>query len=116
MPSILVSALVFGGSGFLIASLILFGLHHAGDDWHPLAVSSGLAAFGVSLVLWRFLCTPARLISPSRGAQVGALTGLLAHPVAWYLAILWMFMTGARSSLGDRPCGGPLRKFRLFTL
>ena len=33
---------------------------------------------------------------------MGILTGGLAHPVAWYLAIVWSYASGARSSLGDR--------------
>ncbi|HTX37124.1 MAG TPA: hypothetical protein VME43_18975 [Bryobacteraceae bacterium] len=33
---------------------------------------------------------------------MGLLTGVLAHPVAWYLAIVWSYASGARSSLGER--------------
>lgn len=33
---------------------------------------------------------------------MGILTGVLAHPVAWYLGIVWSYASGARSSLGER--------------
>ena len=56
----------------------------------------------MSFVLWRFFCSPDRLISTRRGGLVGVLTGLLAHPVAWYLTIVWSYAIGERSSLGDR--------------
>jgi len=103
MPRVLVSALVFGGFGSIFAFLVLNHFSPEGkDDWHSLVVCSGLAAFGVSFVLWRFFCTPHPKVSGRRGALVGALTGLITHPVAWYLAMVWMYMTGARSSLGDR--------------
>jgi hypothetical protein len=31
----------------------------------------------------------------------GALTGLLSHPLAWYLAIVYHYANGAQSSLGE---------------
>jgi hypothetical protein len=94
-----IAALVFGVSGSIVAYLIL----PAGrSDWHPLAVSSGVAAFGVSLLFWRIFCASDQLISGRRGALVGVLTGGLAHPLAWYLTIVWSYASGAKSSLGDR--------------
>jgi hypothetical protein len=103
MPCALVSSLGLGGAGVVVSYLVLSGFSPEGkNDWHSLVVSSGLAAFGVSFILWHFFCTPDRLISGRRGALVGALTGLLAHPVAWYLAIVWSYVIGERSSLGDR--------------
>ena len=56
----------------------------------------------MSYLFWRSLCTPDSLVSARRGALVGVLTGLFAHPLAWYLAIVWNYVVGARSSLGDR--------------
>jgi hypothetical protein len=29
--------------------------------------------------------------------------GLLSHPLAWYLAILWHYLSGDRASTGDEP-------------
>jgi hypothetical protein len=95
-----IAALVFGVTGFIIAHLIL--AHSAGNGWHSLAIWSGVAAFGLSFLFWRIFCASGRLISGRRGALVGILTGVLAHPVAWYLAIVWSYRSGARSSLGER--------------
>jgi hypothetical protein len=103
MPNGLISALVFGGLGAVMAFLVLAGFSpERKSAWESLVLSSGLAAFGVSFVLWRFFCSPDRLISTRRGGLVGVLTGLLAHPVAWYLTIVWSYAIGERSSLGDR--------------
>ena len=93
-------ALVFGGTGFISAHLIL--AHAPGDGWQSLAIWSGAAAFGLSLLFWRLFCASDQLISARRGALVGVLTGVLAHPVAWYLAIVWNYASGARTPLGDR--------------
>jgi hypothetical protein len=98
-----IPALVFGGTGFIIAYLFLAHFSPEGKtDWHSLAISSGAAAFGVSLLFWRLFCPADQLISARRGALVGIVTGVLAHPVAWYLVIVWLYASGARSSLGDR--------------
>jgi hypothetical protein len=53
--------------------------------------SSGAAAFGVSFLFWRIFCASPQRISGRRGALVGLLTGVFAHPVAWYLAIVWFY-------------------------
>jgi hypothetical protein len=99
----LIAALIFGGSGYVVAYLILSGSSQPGrSDWGPLVVSSGAAAFAVSCLFWRLLCAPDHLISARRGALVGVLIGLFAHPVAWYLFIVWSYLTGTRSSLGER--------------
>ena len=100
--TVFISALVFGGAGSIIAYLILYHLSPERSDWHALTISSGAAAFAVSCVFWRVFCSPSQLISGRRGALVGVLTGILTHPVAWYLAIVWSYASGARSSLGDR--------------
>lgn len=103
VPTILISALTLGGLGCVIAYLILFGFNPQGkSDLDSLVISSGAAAFGMSYLFWRLLCVPDHLISTRRGVLVGVLTGLFAHPVAWYLAIVWNYLAGATSSLGDR--------------
>ena len=98
---IVARALVFGGLGFGLAYLIVSVRGRIGD-WWPLVAASGLAAFAVSLLLWRLLCGSGRPVTWRRGALAGALTGLLAHPVAWYLALVWNYAIGQTSSLGDR--------------
>ena len=100
--AVFIAALVFGGSGFIVANLILSHFGPERSDWHSLAISSGAAAFGVSYFFWRVFCSSSQLISARRGALVGVLTGILAHPVAWYLAIVWSYASGVRSSLGER--------------
>jgi len=104
MAAALMPALIFGAVGLGLAFLIVFGRGRAGDLW-PLVVASGLAAFAVSFVLWRGLCPPGRPFSARRGALAGALTGLLAHPVAWYLAIVLNYLRGRASFPGNRPIG-----------
>jgi hypothetical protein len=94
-------ALVFGGSGFVLAYLIVSTRGRVGD-WWPLVAASGLAAFAVSLLLWRLLCATSQPVSGRRGALAGALTGLFAHPVAWYLTLVWNYLFGQTSSLGDK--------------
>jgi hypothetical protein len=68
---------------------------------------SGLAAFAVSLPLWRIFCRSDRGISGRGGAIAGILVGLFAHPVTWYLTIVWAYTTGVRSSLGE-PAANPV--------
>lgn len=100
--TVCVPALVFGAAGCAVAYLI-FACFSPGEkrDSNSLAISSGAAAFGVSFLFWRIFCASPQLISARRGALVGILTGVLAHPVAWYLAIVWTYASGARTSLGD---------------
>jgi hypothetical protein len=101
---IVARALVFGGSGCVLAYLIVSQRGRVGD-WWPLVVASGLSASAVGLLLWRLLCATSQSVSRRRGALAGALTGLLAHPVAWYLALVWNYLLGHTSSLGDTPSG-----------
>jgi hypothetical protein len=56
----------------------------------------------MSFLFWRLFCPSDQPISARRGALVGILTGMLAHPVAWYLVMVWFYTSGARSSLGDK--------------
>lgn len=101
--TVFIAALVFGGCGAFIAYLILSRFSPEGKtDWHSLAISSGVAAFAVSYLFWHVFCASGKAISGRRGALVGIVTGALAHPVAWYLAIVWAYASGERSSLGDR--------------
>ena len=84
-------ALIFGVLGLVISYLILSS-HAVGTDWWSIVAASGLAAFAVSYLLWQVLCSPARPTSPRHGVLAGALTGVLAHPVAWYLAVVWTYL------------------------
>ena len=99
----MIPPLAFGASGFLIAYLLdaRFSSQEKGD-WYLFAIASGAAAFGVSFLFWRIFCRSRPKISGRRGALVGMLTGVFAHPVAQYLMIVILYASGARSSLGDR--------------
>lgn len=97
-------ALIFGALGLVLSYLILSS-HAAGDDWWSIVVASGVAAFAVSYVLWRVLCSPGRPSSARRGALTGALTGLIAHPVAWYLAVVWTYLRGHALFPNSKPVG-----------
>jgi hypothetical protein len=96
--------LIFGALGLVLAYLIVSG-HAVGGDWWSIVVASGVAAFAVSYVLWRVIGSPARPLSARRGALAGALTGVLAHPVAWYLAIIWNYLRGRALFPGGTPVG-----------
>lgn len=101
--TIFIPGLVFGVAGTIIAYLVLAPFSpEERSGWYSLVISSGAAAFGVSCLFWRIFCAPGELLTARRGGLAGLLTGLLAHPVAWYLAIVWSYVSGARSSLGDR--------------
>jgi len=104
MISALRPALIFGALGLVLSCLILAG-HAAGSDWWSIVVASGVAAFAVSYVLWRALCSPVRPRSARRGALAGALTGVLAHPVAWYLAVVWTYLRSRPMFPGGKPVG-----------
>ena len=104
MIAALLPALIFGGLGLVISYLIVSG-HAVGGDWWSIVVASGVAAFAVSYVLWRVICSPVKPLSARRGALAGALTGVLAHPVAWFPAIIWNYLQGHALFPSSNPFG-----------
>lgn len=95
---------VVAGLAFSLTALIcsLLILSRAGSsDWAVLVYSAPVAAFCISFLLWWLVIERSYRISPVKGIIVGALTGVFAHPLAWYLAILYFYVTGARTSLGE---------------
>src|SRR5689334_6696513 len=104
MVSALRSSLIFGALGLVLSYLILAG-HTSGSDGWSIVVASGVAAFAVSFALWRVICSPDRPLSARRGALAGALTGVLAHPVAWYLAVVWTYLCSRPLFPGGKPVG-----------
>lgn len=104
MVSALRPALTFGALGLVLSYLILVG-HASGSDGWSIVVASGVAAFAAGYVLWRVTCSPVRPHSARRGALAGALTGLLAHPVAWYLAVVWTYLRGRSLFPGGKLVG-----------
>lgn len=90
----------------LVAGLAAFGLSAwlvAGNTsgWDIFVIISPIAAFLTGFVLWWSLMILRRRVTVPFGLIVGVLIGILAHPVAWYLAILWMYFSGETSSLGE---------------
>jgi hypothetical protein len=92
----------------IVAGLAAFGISAwilAGNTggWQIFVGISPVAAFLTGFVLWWSLMTLRPRISILFGLLVGALIGILAHPMAWYLAILWMYFSGETGSLGEAP-------------
>jgi len=80
------SAATFGLLGLALASVIVFSLSKVSDTW-TIVLSAGVASFALGYVLWRIFCPADQPSSVRQGILSGALTGLLAYPVTWYLAI-----------------------------
>ena len=76
-----------------------------GEGWMVLVVPAGLSAFLVGAGLWRLLVVTRQRIRWWHGTLTGALTGLLAHPVCWYLMILYLYLSDTKSSLGEDTLG-----------
>ena len=96
----------------IVAGLAAFGLSAwmlAGNTsgWQIFIGLSPVAAFLTGFVLWWSLMTLRPRVNLLFGLLAGALIGILAHPVAWYLAILWMYFSGETGSLGE-PTVNPL--------
>lgn len=99
-------ALIAGGcfalaalaASFLILSVII----GAKDSWQGLIVTSAAAAFIMGALLWKLIFAGRRRPNLLSGAGVGALVGIVSHPLAWYLLMVLFFVTGERGSLGDR--------------
>jgi hypothetical protein len=64
--------------------------------------TSAVAAFITATLLWSVVFARNRRASFFRGAVVGALVGLVSHPPAWYLMLLFLYVSGERTSSGER--------------
>lgn len=93
----------FGAAALACATLIV--RDSAGEGWHVLGYTAGLAALLLAALARYLVAVPGEGLTPRRGAALGALVTLLAHPLAWYLAILHHSLFGEPSSLGDAPLG-----------
>ena len=103
------SAATFGLLGLALASVIVFNLSKVSDTW-TLVLSASVASFALGYVLWRILCPGDRPSSVRQGILSGALMGLLAHPVAWYLAIVLNYMLH-HPMFPDKPPLDPITAF-----
>jgi hypothetical protein len=95
--------IILAGLAFAIAGWVcsLWFLSNAIGDWRVMLYAAPAAAFlGGAFFWWLLVMRPER---PRwvRGMIAGALTGLAAHPLAWYLAILVFYVAGVRDSLGQ---------------
>lgn len=86
----------------LAPSFLILTLIGVNDSWRGLIVTSSVAAFIMGTLLWKLIFAGGRRPTLWRGVGVGALVGIVSHPPAWYLLFVWFFVTGERSSLGDR--------------
>jgi len=98
----LIWLLVFGIAGFATATL--FTQDSAGEGWEAFRYFAGLASFLVSGFVW-FTLSRGRILGIRRGVAMGALVGLLSHPVTWYLAILYNYFWATRFLQSDKALG-----------
>lgn len=107
MPTRLIANLIqlalcgitFGAAAFVCSLLIFVAV--AQGDWVSLIFAAPVAAFLVSVPLWLLVILSGKT-TILRGAVVGALTGFLSHPLAWYIASVLMWLSGTVSSMGER--------------
>jgi hypothetical protein len=90
----------FGITGFTTATVIMQVT--GGEEWAYFTLFAGLASMFTSAAVWAVF---SRGIMPGiwRGAGMGALTGVLSHPVTWYLASLHNFFTVSPVHTGSEP-------------
>jgi hypothetical protein len=64
--------------------------------------SAVVAAFIIATLLWRVVFARHRRASFYWGVLLGALVGLASHPLAWYLMILFFYLSGEPASSGEQ--------------
>jgi hypothetical protein len=93
-------ALLVGGCfalGALPASAATIFLAEARGSMRWLILTSMIAAFIAGTILWRKVFDHGRRPTFWRGAWVGALAVIVAHPLAWYLMFLLLYFAGDSS-------------------
>ena len=93
-------ALLVGGCfalGALPASALVIFLTAAQGSLRWLILTSVVAAFIAGTILWRKVFDRGRRPTFWRGAGVGALVVIVAHPLAWYLMFLLLYFAGDSS-------------------
>ena len=93
-------ALLVGGCfalGALPASALNIFLVDAQGSMRWLILTSVVAAFIAGTILWRKVFDLSRRPTFWRGAVVGALVVIVAHPLAWYLMFLLLYFAGDSS-------------------
>jgi len=99
--------------GFLSGLIgLLIGLYVSseatGEGYELLPLFAFLAAFVTSSVLWWWIAARSETHRLARGGIAGALSGMIAHYVCWYLLILaqnlcYWLTGGCLDSLGQPP-------------
>ncbi len=93
---IVVAGLAFSLAAFICSYLFL---RDVVGDWQEMLVAAPLAAFGCGMVCWGIFMARGQKLTFWRGVWVGALVGLLAHPLAWYGSVLYFYLSGEPNTL-----------------
>jgi len=99
---------LLAGLGFSLVALVPLGVLFAwtrgvnDDKFVYLAPAALVSAFALGTFFWSLLVSRA---SALRGGLAGFLTGTVSHLTTWYLVILALWITGAKSSLGEKTLG-----------
>lgn len=96
---------LLAGVCFAVAALLVStpAVRLLGNTDKPhLIFASTASAFITGMLLWKIVFARARKPIRRRGMIVGALVGIVSHPLAWYLAYLWAaYVEGERFGLGS---------------
>ncbi len=93
-----ITGLLAGLVALLFSWVLLKG---SSQDWGVMIYASAIAALILGTALWWLIVGRANNRLILRGFIAGALVGLFSHPVAWYLSILVLYLSGTKSSLGE---------------
>ena len=93
---VFLAGLAFGLAAFICSYLFL---KDAAGDWRGMLYAAPLTAFFCGMVCWGIFMARGQKVSFWRGVWVGALVGLLSHPLAWYGSILYFYLAGEPHTL-----------------
>jgi hypothetical protein len=95
------AALIFTPVGLLCGALIAA----LGEGWPEFPLYTGIATFLTTFVVWWLSVARPRQAGVARGAVAGLISGLVAHPVTWYILICFNWALIALS-IRDGPSAG----------
>lgn len=64
--------------------------------------ASAVAAGSAGMLTWRLFVASHGKPPRRRLVLAGLTAGVIAHPLAWYLFLVWNYFAGTTSSLGER--------------
>lgn len=79
-----------------------------GEGYQSFAVFAGASGLLVGTLAWWYLVARRPRATWGRGALVGALVGVVAHPVCWYLFTLWNWFEVTTGRQPESVAGPPL--------